>query len=239
MALDPVNRAKGDQLVAAHAQELAPLGAGQGSASNAEAFAELFSVYVTNRAWAAQTFPNATAALEALLRADAPDQFKAIEDIRAALDAIHRAAPEEVVSLDTISVPPKGPITRGKEVVSSDRDPTGQTVFSLWDRVYTSFVARSHAVGKAVTALTRLRPAMAGRSTCFRSMIRTGSRARPRAPALRPTTCCSTASRRPARSTRGAPLWPTRLKPRSDGPGPRKAAGFLDLPCRAPHGLRV
>ena len=151
--LDPADKAKIDPLIAAHAQELQPLGAGQGSAGNAEAFAELFRLYTVNRAYAAQTFPNATAALEALLRSDFPDQFKALDDIRASLDAIHRAPSGELVTADTISAPPPRFGDTLREMAASDRDPEGRTVYSALDALYTSTIDKLHPIYRAVSSL--------------------------------------------------------------------------------------
>ena len=151
--MDPANRAKVDPLVTAHAQELAPLGAGQGSTGNAEAFAELFRLYITNRAWAQQTYPNATAALEALLRSDFPEQFKALDDIRASLDAIHRAPSGELVTADTIAVPTPGRIETVRTFLAGNRDPSGNTIYSALDAIYTGAVDKLHPIYRAVAGL--------------------------------------------------------------------------------------
>ena len=72
-------RAVVDPVVVGNRGELAPLGAGTGETGDAEAFAELFRLYATNRAYAERTYPNATADLERTLREGLPAQAAALK----------------------------------------------------------------------------------------------------------------------------------------------------------------
>lgn len=142
-----------DRLLAANKAELQALGIDNGSTGPAEAFAELFRLYATNRGYAFNTYPQATAALEALLKAKFPEQFKALEAMRSALDALHRAPSGEVVTADTISAPPPRFGDGLKEALASDRDPSGRTIYSAMDALYTSTIDKLHPLYRAVTAL--------------------------------------------------------------------------------------
>lgn len=143
-----------DGLVAKNVKELAGLGAGQGPKENAEAFAEFFSSWVSNRPWAEKNFPGATADLERILAEKFPDALKSVEAIRASLDAIRRAPSEAVVSADQISKQPPNFGDRFRKAVERDIDPQGRTVFSIMDALYTATIDKFHPVLQAVKSLS-------------------------------------------------------------------------------------
>lgn len=141
-----------DGLVARHKLELQDLGTGD-KKGNQEAFAELFRLYVVNRNFAEQKYPKAAADLDALLRSKFPKQAEALDAIRADLDAIHRAPSGELVTADTIQTPPPKFGDRLKELAKPDRDPSGRSIYSAFDALYTATVDRTHPVWKAVENL--------------------------------------------------------------------------------------
>lgn len=151
--IDGGARSDFDNVVRANISELSQFGAGQGREADAEAFANLFHAYVTNKAFADRNYPNATAQLDELMRTRFPDQFKAVETIRGELDALHRAPSEAVVSADMIS---KGPPRFGEtfqKAIERDIDPQGRTVYSVMDALYTANVDSQHPILKAVRSL--------------------------------------------------------------------------------------
>ena len=151
-----------DPLLARHRVELAPLGAGTGATGDAEAFAEMFRLYATNRAYAAKEYPGATAELETTLRASLPSQAAALDTLRSDLDVIHRAPSGAIVGSDVITPKPDGLFRRmlrlfGSDYIgASDLDPRGTPYFTWRDALYTRLVSREHPVLKAQEALARL-----------------------------------------------------------------------------------
>lgn len=141
-----------DGLIKANRKELEPLGAGD-KTGDQEAFAELFRLFSINRPFAERSYPNATAALDELLRSKFPDQYRALDDMRAAMDDLHRAPSGEVVSSDTIQTPPARFGDGLREALARDYDPSGRTLYSAFDALYTSVIDKTHPVWKAVENL--------------------------------------------------------------------------------------
>jgi hypothetical protein len=144
-----------DALVKTNKLELQPLGAGD-KTGNQEAFAELFRLYAVNRNYAAQNYPRATAALEALLRSKFPQQADALDAMRVQLDAMFRAPSGEIVTADTIQSAPPNFGDRFREAIKADRDPSGRSIYSAFDALYTATVDRTHPVWKAVENLAAI-----------------------------------------------------------------------------------
>lgn len=150
--LDPAHKAAIDPVVAKNRAELTPLGAGD-ARGNAEAFAELFRLYTMNRPYAAKTYPKATAELDSVLRAKYPDQAAALDTLQRSLDDLHRAPSNEVVSADSISTKPPNFSDKIKKAIKSDADPSGRTLYTIMDALYTGAVDNLHPVYKAVQGL--------------------------------------------------------------------------------------
>ena len=152
-----LTRAKADVdgLIRANKGELQALGAGD-KTGNQEAFAELFRLYAVNRNFAAQNYPKATAALDALLRSKFPQQADALDAMRAQLDAMFRAPSGELVTADTIQSAPPNFGDRFRQMVKADRDPSGRSIYSAFDALYTATVDRTHPVWKAVENLAAI-----------------------------------------------------------------------------------
>lgn len=142
-----------DQIIKSNVRELQSVGAGAGKEGDAEAFANLFHAYVTNRPFAERNYPRATRQLDELLRSKFPKQAEQVEEIRAALDVLHRAPSEALVSADQISKPPPRFGQSFHEAVQRDIDPQGRTVFSVMDALYTATVDKFHPIAKAIQSL--------------------------------------------------------------------------------------
>lgn len=148
-----LNTAKADvnALISANKGELIKLGAGD-KKGDQEAFAELFRLYTTNPMNAAREYPASYLALDTLLKDKYPDQHKTMMETHAQLDALHRAPSGELVTADTISsTPPRFPELQ--KAFAKDRDPTGRTLYSAMDALYTHSIDKNHAVWKAVEGL--------------------------------------------------------------------------------------
>lgn len=141
-----------DGLIKVNRKELEPLGSGD-KTGDMEAFAELFRLFTINRPFAERSYPNATAALDELMRSKFPDQYRALDELRAAMDDLHRAPSGEVVSADTIQTEPAKFGDGLREAIASDYDPSGRTLYSAFDRLYTSVIDKTHPVWKAVENL--------------------------------------------------------------------------------------
>lgn len=141
-----------DRLIKANRKELEPLGAGD-KTGDQEAFAELFRLYATNRPYAERAYPQATAALDNLMAGKFPEQYRALDELRASMDALHRAPSGEVVSADTIQAPPPRFGDGLREALAKDYDPSGRTLYSAFDALYTSVIDKTHPVWKAVENL--------------------------------------------------------------------------------------
>jgi hypothetical protein len=145
-----------DAIVRANVSELQQFGAGDGAQGNAEGFANLFHAYVTNLPFAQMNYPNATAALDTLMRSRFPEQMKAVEDVRQMLDVLHRAPSLEVVRSDQITTQPPKFGDRFRELVAGDKDPQGRVVYSALDSLYTQSVDSNHPVYRAVENLANV-----------------------------------------------------------------------------------
>ncbi|TXN41411.1 hypothetical protein FV232_19790 [Methylobacterium sp. WL30] len=158
----PQTRAVVDPVVIGNRGELAPLGAGTGETGDAEAFAELFRLYATNRAYAERTYPNATADLERTLREGLPVQAAALDRLRADLDVIHRADSGAVVGSDVITPKPDGLFARILDVFGADflgaaaTDPRGGVYYAWRDALYTRLLSPHHPLNRAMDALGRV-----------------------------------------------------------------------------------
>ncbi len=187
----PQTRALVDPVVTGNRGELAPLGAGTGATGDAEAFAELFRLYATNRAYAERTYPNTTADLERTLREALPAQAAALDRLRTDLDVIHRADSGAVVGSDVITPKPDGLFRRMLKVLGSDylgaaeADPSGSVFYSWRDALYTNMVSRQHPIARAQEALARVYRANTGETlnllpqddAYIRGSLASGSRA--------------------------------------------------------------
>lgn len=141
-----------DRLIKANRKELEGLGSGD-KRGDQEAFAELFRLFSINRPFAERTYPNATAALDELLRSKFPDQYRALDEMRAAMDDLHRAPSGEIVSADTIQTEPAKFGDGLREALARDYDPSGRTLYSAQDALYTSVIDKLHPVWRAVENL--------------------------------------------------------------------------------------
>jgi hypothetical protein len=118
-----------------------------------EAFAELFRLFTINRPFAERSYPNATAALDELLRSKFPDQYRALDELRAAMDDLHRAPSGEIVSADTIQTEPAKFGDGLRKALAADYDPSGRTLYTAQDVLYTSVIDKVHPVWRAVENL--------------------------------------------------------------------------------------
>lgn len=141
-----------DAIIKANRKELEPLGAGD-KTGDMEAFAELFRLFTINRPFAERSYPNATAALDELLRSKFPGQYTALDELRVAMDDLHRAPSGEVVSADTIQMEPPKFGDGLRKALASDYDPSGRTLYNAFDALYTSVIDKTHPVWKAVENL--------------------------------------------------------------------------------------
>lgn len=141
-----------DGLIKANRKELEPLGAGD-KTGDQEAFAELFRLFSINRPFAERTYPNATAALDELLRSKFPAQYAALDELRVAMDDLHRAPSGEVVSADTMQTEPAKFGDGLREALAKAYDPSGRTLYSAQDALYTSVIDKLHPVWRAVENL--------------------------------------------------------------------------------------
>lgn len=141
-----------DGLIKANRNELEPLGAGD-KTGDQEAFAELFRLFSTNRPFAERTYPNATAALDELLRSKFPDQYRALDEMRSSMDDLHRAPSGEIVSSDTIQTPPPRFAQGLRDALAADYDPSGRMLYSAQDALYTSTIDKTHPIWRAVENL--------------------------------------------------------------------------------------
>lgn len=141
-----------DALIRANRKELEPLGAGD-KTGDMEAFAELFRLFTINRPFAERSYPNATAALDELLRSKFPGQYTALDELRVAMDDLHRAPSGEVVSADTIQTEPPKFGDGLRKALAADYDPSGRTLYNAFDALYTSVIDKTHPVWKAVENL--------------------------------------------------------------------------------------
>jgi hypothetical protein len=141
-----------DAIIKANRKELEPLGAGD-KTGDMEAFAELFRLFTINRPFAERSYPNATAALDELLRSKFPGQYTALDELRVAMDDLHRAPSGEVVSADTIQTEPPKFGDGLRKALASDYDPSGRTLYNAFDALYTSVIDKTHPVWKAVENL--------------------------------------------------------------------------------------
>lgn len=147
-------KAEVDAIVAANRAELTPLGAGDPKGDK-EAFAELFRLYALNRARATNEFPASSAALDTLLRSKFPDQHKALASLAEQIAEIHRAPSGELVALDTLSgMPPSFPAIR--KALEKNRGPSGETIYSPSDALYTASIDKMHPVWRAVENLKKV-----------------------------------------------------------------------------------
>jgi hypothetical protein len=141
-----------DGLIKANRKELEPLGSGD-KTGDQEAFAELFRLFTINRPFAERSYPNATAALDELLRSKFPDQYRALDELRAAMDDLHRAPSGEIVSADTIQTEPAKFGDGLRKALAADYDPSGRTLYTAQDVLYTSVIDKVHPVWRAVENL--------------------------------------------------------------------------------------
>ncbi|WP_375460019.1 LPD38 domain-containing protein [uncultured Enterovirga sp.] len=160
--LNPLTKPSIDPIVIRNRGELAAVGAGQGPTGDAEAFAELFRLYVTNRPFAQKTYPKAAAELDRVLRTSMPDQAHALDEMRVSLDAMHRADSGAIVTADVVTPAPDGLFTRIMDVLGlrnvggADVDPLGRPIYQWRDALYTRFVDPKNPIAKAIEGLGRI-----------------------------------------------------------------------------------
>lgn len=161
--LDPRNAADVNRIIGNNATEVEALSypeavqTGNQALIRAEGMAEWFRLWMTNPNYARRAAPIFTADMENWLRTARPTMWQALFEARQGyVDWLNQGSTDLVVSdIVSSSKPPFFPRAIGK-VVNPDMLPTGQTLYSFFDRFYTWSVDRFHPVHRAVKALLDL-----------------------------------------------------------------------------------